>query len=624
MTLLQRLPYDILERVFRHLRVRDCSNLRLVSRSLSDCVDYFQAIGMSMLAIPAAEDEPALLRVKRGRKSMDLKMTDLQNIAKDKEVAFIVSHLEYVAIDFDDPDEFSAQECHVKEIAEGFINILNHIEKNTKHPVLYGVELNCLPLPQCRKLVERINESNLRFTVQASVYGDPGQKGVEKKVVIGNKFKQLTFVGMKKLAYNCKSVVFQMFEFGDDVQLSKLVLRGLGAMKFNAFSHWLEHVKVHQLDMLQSGLVGKIGASITEFLPLVNSLTMKESKVQIFGGNSPKCNILNIHTEGISMKFYNSLEFPKLQVLRILIERDQKFGNAFFSKMPKLAAANIELFDWAQFTDVPAEDINRSQLAHLFFMFLDFNVKNVPDTILFPSTLVRFKNLKTLVLNCHKMPYALEEEDLIANNLIRAISRTCPNLRSIHLGGGYVKAHRLQGMYEDEVPEIPSLEELSQHPEAAALVPGLEYLQDLTSQQAQPRIHQHVHDEDSETHSSNEPGSIYSWFSSDEQSDDMYSDEDSDEDSEDWYNDPELEFYESEDDSEDEDSDDDEAYQPVNPMEFAAYITSTLNLTAGSIMVSEANDGSMSMRYSRDDAHPQQPSQLSPYAMFNIKLDAYR
>lgn len=95
--------------------------------------------------------------------------------------------------------------------------------------------------------------------------------------------------------------------------------------------------------------------------------------------------------------------------------------------MPKLADATIELFEWVQFTDSPTEDINRSQVAHLFFMFLDYDVRNVPDTSLFPSTLVKFKNLKTLFLNCHKKPYALEEADLIGNDLIRAISQTCLN-----------------------------------------------------------------------------------------------------------------------------------------------------------------------------------------------------
>lgn len=101
---------------------------------------------------------------------------------------------------------------------------------------------------------------------------------------------------MKELAYNRQSVVFQSFEFGNRVYLSKLTLRGLGAMKFNAFCHRLEHVKFTSW-RLRSGLVGKLGASVTEFLPSVDRLTTKESEVQKFGGNMPSCNILNIHTE---------------------------------------------------------------------------------------------------------------------------------------------------------------------------------------------------------------------------------------------------------------------------------------------------------------------------------------
>ncbi|KAA8899927.1 hypothetical protein TRICI_006297 [Trichomonascus ciferrii] len=178
----QRLPYDILERVFRHLRVRDYSKLRSVSHALSDCVDYFQTRGISMLAIPAAEDELARLRVKRGRRSKDLRI-----IATDKELDYF-SHLELMTIDFDNPDGFTAQECHVKEMEEVFINVLNHIKNRNKRPVLNDVELNYLSLSQGQKLIERIGNSNLRFDVRAT-----GEKGVaDKTVIVGNKSRQLT------------------------------------------------------------------------------------------------------------------------------------------------------------------------------------------------------------------------------------------------------------------------------------------------------------------------------------------------------------------------------------------------------------------------------------------------
>lgn len=280
-----------------------------------------------------------------GHRSRYLSPSDLQNIEKDEEVAFIVSHLEDVSIGFADPGKFTTRDCHVKEMNEAFINMLEYIEKNSTRPVLKIVQWTYLLLPLCQKLVQRTNESSLQFEVYTRVYGDPGEEGdVEQKIGIGSKFKEPVVVGIKKLALNRKSAVFQMLEFDNDVRLTRLMLLRLGAMEFDAFFHWLGHVKIHHLHMFQSELVGRIGDSITEFLSGVNNLIFRE--MQIVGGNTPRCNIKYIHTEGISMEFYSSLKFPELEGLRIIIGRDQSFGNSF-SKMPKLVSATIELFDWA-------------------------------------------------------------------------------------------------------------------------------------------------------------------------------------------------------------------------------------------------------------------------------------